>query len=170
MPADTIALAADHAGYELKNLLKEEIARRGLAVLDLGTHDGNSVDYPDMAGNLAAALGEGRVARGVLVCGTGIGISIAANRHRHVRAALCHDVTTAVLARQHNDANVISVGGRMHTLDEMTHFVEVFLATPFTGEERHVRRITMLADYESTGNLPPLPESAQGLSGGGAGA
>jgi ribose 5-phosphate isomerase B len=77
---------------------------------------------------------------------------------------------TAVLARQHNDANVISVGGRMHTLDQMTHFVEVFLATSFTGEERHVRRITMLADYESTGDLPPLPESAQGLSGGVAGA
>ena len=113
MPADTIALAADHAGYELKNLLREEIRRRGHEVLDLGTHDGNSVDYPDMAGNLAAAIGEGRVTRGVLVCGTGIGISIAANRHRHVRAALCHDVTTAMLARQHNDANVLVLGARV---------------------------------------------------------
>ena len=143
MPADTIALAADHAGYELKNLLKEEIARRGLAVLDLGTHDGNSVDYPDMAGNLAAALGEGRVARGVLVCGTGIGISIAANRHRHVRAALCHDVTTAVLARQHNDANVLVLGARVVGQSVAVDCLAAFLDTMFEGG-RHQRRVDKL--------------------------
>lgn len=143
MPADTIALAADHAGYELKNLLKEEIARRGLAVLDLGTHDGNSVDYPDMAGNLAAALGEGRVARGVLVCGTGIGISIAANRHRHVRAALCHDVTTAVLARQHNDANVLVLGARVVGQSVAVDCLGAFLDTMFEGG-RHQRRVDKL--------------------------
>ena len=143
MPADTIALAADHAGYELKNLLKEEIARRGLAVLDLGTHDGNSVDYPDMAGNLAAALGEGRVARGVLVCGTGIGISIAANRHRHVRAALCHDVTTAALARQHNDANVLVLGARVVGQSVAVDCLGAFLDTMFEGG-RHQRRVDKL--------------------------
>ena len=143
MPADTIALAADHAGYELKNLLREEIRRRGHEVLDLGTHDGNSVDYPDMAGNLAAAIGEGRVTRGVLVCGTGIGISIAANRHRHVRAALCHDVTTAVLARQHNDANVLVLGARVVGQSVAVDCLGAFLDTMFEGG-RHQRRVDKL--------------------------
>jgi ribose 5-phosphate isomerase B len=143
MSVDTIALAADHAGYELKNLLKDEIRRRGLDVLDLGTHDGNSVDYPDMAGNLAAALGDGRVQRGVLVCGTGIGISIAANRHRHVRAALCHDVTTATLARQHNDANVLVLGARVVGLNVAVDSLAAFLDTAFEGG-RHRRRVDML--------------------------
>lgn len=143
MPADAIALAADHAGYELKNLLKEEIRRRGHEVLDLGTHDGNSVDYPDMAGNLAAALGDGRVQRGVLVCGTGIGISIAANRHRHVRAALCHDVTTAVLARQHNDANVLVLGARVVGQSVAVDCLGAFLDTMFEGG-RHQRRVDKL--------------------------
>jgi ribose 5-phosphate isomerase B len=143
MPVDTIALAADHAGYELKNLLKDEIRRRGLEVLDLGTHDGNSVDYPDMAGNLAAALGDCRVQRGVLVCGTGIGISIAANRHLHVRAALCHDVTTATLARQHNDANVLVLGARVVGLNVAVDCLAAFLDTAFEGG-RHRRRVDML--------------------------
>src|SRR4051794_37996043 len=93
--------------------------------------------------------------------GSGNGEQIAANKVRGIRAALVWNDDTAVLARQHNDANVISVGGRMHSVAEMTHFVELFLATSFTGEERHLRRITMLADFESTGQLPPLPASAQ---------
>ena len=113
MHADTVALAADHAGFELKDRLAQELRERGLEVLDLGTNAGSAVDYPDMAARLAAAIGEGRAPRGVLVCGTGIGISIAANRHRHVRAALCHDVTTATMARLHNDANVLALGARV---------------------------------------------------------
>jgi ribose 5-phosphate isomerase B len=110
MPENTVAIASDHAGYELKNTLKALIEEHGLKVLDLGPHNSDSVDYPDMAATLAGALAEGRAFRGVLICGTGIGISIAANRHRHLRAALCHDVTTARLARQHNDANVLAMG------------------------------------------------------------
>ena len=97
---------------------------------------------------------------GVVIGGSGNGEQIAANKVKGVRAALVWNEETAVLARQHNDANVISVGGRMHTIDEMTHFVDLFLATAFTGEERHARRIAMLADYERTGDLPPLPDSA----------
>ena len=97
-----------------------------------------------------------------MIGGSGNGEQIAANKVKGVRAALVWSEETAVLAREHNDANVVSVGGRMHTLEDMTRFVEVFLATPFTGEERHSRRIGMLADYEKTGNLPPLPESALG--------
>lgn len=144
MTADTIALAADHAGFELKNLLRDEIRRRGLQALDLGTHDAASVDYPDMAGRLAAALADGRAARGVLVCGTGIGIGIAANRHRHVRAALCHDVTTATLARQHNDANVLVLGARVVGLAVAVDCLTAFLGTDFAGG-RHQRRVEMLA-------------------------
>jgi ribose 5-phosphate isomerase B len=143
MTADTVALAADHAGFELKNLLNEEIRRRGIEVLDLGTHDGNSVDYPDMAGVLAAALSDGRARRGVLVCGTGIGISIAANRHRHVRAALCHDVTTATLARQHNDANVLVLGARVVGPNVAVDSLAAFLDTAFEGG-RHQRRVEKL--------------------------
>jgi ribose 5-phosphate isomerase B len=144
MPADTVAVAADHAGFELKNLLKAAIAGRGLEVLDLGTHDAGSVDYPDMAASLAMALGDGRAQRGVLVCGTGIGISIAANRHRHVRAALCHDVTTARLAREHNDANVLVLGARVTGVHVAGDCLAAFLDTPFAGG-RHQRRVDKLA-------------------------
>jgi ribose 5-phosphate isomerase B len=143
MSADIVAVAADHAGFELKNLLKEELARRGLEVLDLGTHDAAAVDYPDMAGRLAAALGEGRAGRGVLVCGTGIGIGIAANRHRHLRAALCHDVTTAVLARRHNDANVLVLGARIVGAGVALDSLAAFLDTAFEGG-RHQRRVDKL--------------------------
>ena len=144
MSPPTVALAADHAGFELKNLLGEEIRRRGLAVLDLGPHDAGAVDYPDMARLLAAALGDGRAQRGVLVCGTGIGISIAANRHRHLRAALCHDVTTAVLARRHNDANVLALGARVVGAHVAVDCLAAFLDTAFEGG-RHQRRIDKLA-------------------------
>ena len=143
MPAETIALAADHAGFELKNALRDELARLGHEVLDLGGYDGTSVDYPDMAGTLAAALGDGRASRGVLVCGTGIGISIAANRHRHVRAALCHDVTTATLARQHNDANVLVLGARVVGANVAIDSLAAFLDTAFAGG-RHQRRVDKL--------------------------
>ena len=143
MTANAVALAADHAGFELKNLLKTAIEEHGLEVLDLGTHDGASVDYPDMAAALAAALAEGRAERGVLVCGTGIGISIAANRHRHLRAALCHDVTTATLARQHNDANVLVLGARVVGAGVATDSLAAFLGTPFLGG-RHQRRVDKL--------------------------
>ncbi len=144
MSADTIALAADHAGFELKDLLKAEIERRGVGVLDLGTHAGSPVDYPDMAGSLASALGDGRAQRGILVCGTGIGISMAANRHRHVRAALCHDVTTATLARRHNDANVLVLGGRVVGASVALDCLSAFLDTEFEGG-RHQRRVEKLA-------------------------
>jgi len=149
MPATTIALAADHAGYELKNTLRAAIERRGLKVLDLGTNDSGSVDYPDMAGVLAAALGDGRANRGVLVCGTGIGISIAANRHRHVRAALCHDVTTATLARQHNDANVLVLPARFVAPEEAERILDAWLATAFEGgrHERRVEKIELTAAH-----------------------
>lgn len=143
MSADSIVLAADHAGFELKDRLAAAARARGLDAIDLGTHSGESVDYPDYADRVAAALEDGRAARGVLVCGTGIGISIAANRHRHVRAALCHDVTTARLARLHNDANVLVLGARVTGLETALDCLHAFLDTAFEGG-RHGRRVARL--------------------------
>lgn len=130
---ETIAIAGDHAGFELKAALKGELAEQGYAVLDLGTETTASVDYPDFADRLAAALKDGRAKRGVLICGTGIGISIAANRHRHIRAALVHDVTSARLTRQHNDANVLCLGARLIGSDVAKDCLKVFLGTEFEG-------------------------------------
>jgi ribose 5-phosphate isomerase B len=143
MPSETIAIAADHAGFDLKSALSEELRRAGFEVLDLGTNSADSVDYPDFADALAGAIGKGRVNRGVLVCGTGIGISIAANRHRGVRAALCRDATDARLAREHNDANVLVLGGRTTGVEAARDCLKTFLATPFAGG-RHARRVEKL--------------------------
>jgi ribose 5-phosphate isomerase B len=144
MPSYAVAIAADHAGYDLKDLLKAELEALSLTVLDLGTHGSASVDYPDFADALAVALRDGQAGRGVLVCGTGIGIAIAANRHRHVRAAVCNDATGARLARQHNDANVLSLGARLVGPEVARECVRVFFTTEFEGG-RHVRRIEKLS-------------------------
>ena len=113
MSNPVIALAADHAGFELKNSLKDVLSEHGFPLLDLGPETADPVDYPDMADKLAAALKDERAQRGLLVCGTGIGIAIAANRHPWIRAAVCHDATAARLAREHNDANVLALGARL---------------------------------------------------------
>jgi len=143
MPEDLIAIASDHAGFDLKGLVKAELEAMGLRVLDLGTDGPDSVDYPDFADALAAALRDGRAGRGVLVCGTGIGISIAANRHRHIRAALCHDAAGARLARAHNDANVLVLGARLIGTEVAKDCVRTFFGTPFEGG-RHERRVAKL--------------------------
>ncbi len=143
LPPDTIAIAADHGGFALKELIAQNLRERGHDVLDLGTHDEQSVDYPDYGRSLAEALGNGRAQRGVIVCGTGIGISIAANRYAHVRAAVCHDVSTARLARQHNDANVLAMGARVTGPAVALDCLEVFLQTKFEGG-RHARRVDKL--------------------------
>lgn len=159
---EVIPIGADHAGYDLKRRLVDELRALGYEPLDLGTDGPESTDYPDYAHQVASRVEHHEARRGVLLCRTGLGMSYAANRHPGVRAAVAWSSEVARLAREHNDANVISVGGRMHTLEDMTAFVGTFLETPFPGDERHVRRIAMLADYEKTGNLPPLPESALG--------
>jgi len=142
--AETVAIAADHGGYDLKRVLVPEIGALGFEVLDLGTNSAESVDYPDFAGALVRALTEGRASRGVLICGTGIGMTIAANRNRAVRAALCHDATTARLARQHNDANVLALGGRILGAEVAKECLKVFLTTAFDGG-RHARRVAKLS-------------------------
>jgi ribose 5-phosphate isomerase B len=136
MPAPTIAIAADHAGFELKATLKQKLEESGHIVLDLGTDGPRSVDYPDFAAALATALAEGRAE----ICGSGIGISIAANRHRHVRAALCHDDRSARLARQHNDANVLALGRRFTDPGAAALILQAFLVTSFEGG-RHAGRV-----------------------------
>lgn len=144
MSARTIAIASDHAGVELKSQLAAWLTGAGHRVLDLGTDGPASVDYPDFAAAVAAAVTDGRAERGVLICGSGIGISIAANRHAGIRAALVHDVTTARLSRQHNDANVVALGARLIGPDTARDCVEAFLQTPFDGGERHERRIAKM--------------------------
>jgi len=139
-----IAVAADHGGFDLKTLLLPELSALGFAVLDLGACDREPVDYPDFADALAAALETGRADSGLLVCGSGIGMSIAANRHRAVRAALCHDALTARLARQHNDANVLVLGGRLIGPETAKECLRIFFSTEFEGG-RHSRRIAKLS-------------------------
>ena len=139
----TVAIASDHAGYAMKAELGKVLKNKGFIILDLGTDSEESVDYPDFADMVADAMGGGRAQRGILICGTGIGISIAANRHRHIRAAHCHDTTDARLARQHNDANVIALGARTLGPEVALDCVAVFLDTAFEGDmnPRHVRRV-----------------------------
>lgn len=148
MTEDRIVVASDHAGFELKSLVKAELEAMGRPVTDLGTHGPDSVDYPDFADAVAAALGDGRAGQGVLVCGTGIGISIAANRHRHVRAALCHDTTSARLARAHNDANVLVLGARLIGTEAAKDSIRTFFTTAFEGG-RHARRVGKLGGTDA---------------------
>lgn len=143
MAAGPIAIASDHAGVELKAALIEELKSTGAPVLDLGTGGPESVDYPDFADALARAVLEGKASRGVLVCGTGIGISMAANRHKGIRAAHCRDTTDARFARLHNDANVIALGARTTGIEVAKDCLRTFLATPFEGG-RHKRRVDKL--------------------------
>lgn len=142
--SETIAIASDHGGLELKSLLKQDLEARGLTVVDLGTNSTDSVDYPDFAAAMADTLKSGKADRGVLICGTGIGISIAANRHPHVRAALVHDAFTARMARQHNDANVLVLGGRTTGPEVAKDCLAVFLDTAFEGG-RHARRVEKMS-------------------------
>jgi ribose 5-phosphate isomerase B len=141
----TLAFAADHAGVDLKDALLDYARGLGHAVLDLGTNGPASVDYPRFGQAMGAAIAAGRAQLGVIVCGTGIGISIAANRNPAVRAALCHDVTTARFAREHNDANVLALGARILGVEVAKDCLRAFLTTEFAGG-RHGPRIAMLGE------------------------
>jgi ribose 5-phosphate isomerase B len=135
-----IALASDHAGFEYKERVKELLAARGLAFLDFGTHSAERCDYPDFAHAAARAIERGECDRAILVCGSGIGIGIAANRHAGVRAATCQSVEAARMSRLHNDANALAIGQRLLAWDEAAAIVEAWLDTPFEGG-RHTGRI-----------------------------
>jgi ribose 5-phosphate isomerase B len=144
MPGGAIAVASDHAGFDLKEILKRDLQEAGLEVLDLGTNSAQSVDYPDFGIAMADAVASGKAERGVLVCGTGIGISMAANRNPKVRAALVHDVTSARLSRLHNDANVVAFGQRLIGTETAREALKVFLGTAFEGG-RHANRVAKLS-------------------------
>ncbi len=140
-----VAIACDHAGFALKSALKADMASMGRAIIDLGADGMSSVDYPDFGYAVAHAIRDRRAQVGVLICGSGIGISMAANRYPHIRAALVHDALGARMARLHNDANVICFGGRMIGEDVAIDCLRVFLATGFEGG-RHARRIGKLTN------------------------
>jgi len=145
MSQSTVAIGADHAGFVLKAALSTVLQNLGFRVLDLGTNGLDSVDYPDFADAVGKAVSDGTARFGLLICGSGIGMSIGANRHAGVRAALCHDEETARLAREHNDANVLVLGARLTDEELARKCVEVFFSTEFDGGERHARRIAKLA-------------------------
>lgn len=139
-----VALGSDHAGFEMKQQLAQILAERDdVTVLDLGAHSADRVDYPDFGHAVAAAVTDGRAQLGLVVCGTGIGISIACNRHAGIRCALVHDMTGARLAREHNDANVLALGARVIGLEVARDCVDTFLATAFAGG-RHGDRVAKL--------------------------
>ncbi len=143
MSRKPIAIASDHAGYDLKTILAQELAEMGYEVLDLGTDGPQSVDYPDFGAALAKAVQAGDAERGILICGTGIGISMAANRYPGVRAAVCWDETSARITREHNDANVLALGARLLGVEVAKDCLRTFLSTDFAGG-RHVRRVAKL--------------------------
>jgi ribose 5-phosphate isomerase B len=153
-----VYLGSDHAGFELKTHLIEWLASAGHEPVDCGpqTYAQND-DYPPYVMRAAAGAVGDPGSLGIVIGGSGNGEQLAANKIPGVRAALAWTDETAQLARQHNDANVLSLGARMYTIDEAVGFARVFISTPFSGEPRHARRLAMIADYEKTGELPPLP-------------
>ena len=158
-----VHLGSDHAGLELKEHLLDWLVSKGHEAVDHGPFVYDAVDdYPPFCLRAAEAVADEEGSFGIVIGGSGNGEQIAANKVKGIRAALVWSEETAVLARDHNNANVISVGGRMHTIEELTRFIEVFLHTPYSNGERHDRRLGQIASYEKTGNLPPLPDSALG--------
>jgi ribose 5-phosphate isomerase B len=148
-----IALGSDHAGFELKEDLRALLAGQKIEVVDLGAKDESPVDYPDIGASVAEKVSRGEVERGVLICGSGIGMSIVANRFPGVRAALCHDVYTSRMSREHNDANLLVLGGRLIGKGLAREIVKVWLATGFEGG-RHQKRLDKIGALEKkiTGN------------------
>ncbi|WP_073482344.1 ribose-5-phosphate isomerase [Streptoalloteichus hindustanus] len=153
-----VYLGADHAGFELKAHLVEHLTGQGHEVIDVGPAAFDPLDdYPPFCVETARRVVADEGSLGVVIGGSGNGEQIAANKVPGCRAALAWSPQTAALAREHNNAQVIGLGSRMHSVEEATAIVESFLATPFSGDERHVRRIDMLSEYERTGQPPALP-------------
>ena len=149
-----IYLGADHAGFERKNQIKAHLEAKGFEVTDCGAHEYDAADdYPAYCIAAAEATVKDPGSLGIVLGGSGNGEQIAANKVAGVRAALAWNLDTARLARAHNDANVVAVGGRQHSLEEATELIEAFLAEPFSQDERHVRRIGKIAHYETTGEV-----------------
>lgn len=144
-----IAIGADHRGYSLKGRIRELVESRGHTVSDRGTDSGDSVDYPDFAIPVAEMVAAGEADRGILICGSGIGMSIAANKVRGVRAALCRSVEDAEMTRRHNDSNVLALSEKSGEDSDIEKLVTTWVDTPFEGG-RHLRRINKIAEYEAS--------------------
>ena len=149
-----IAMGADHGGLEVKEHLKASLKKRGIDVVDFGCHDHESVDYPDYAREVALRVADSAVDEGILVCTSGIGMSITANKYPRVRAALCTNAAMAETARTHNDANILVLGGGSLSPDDAEVILDTWLKTRFSGAERHERRIRKINAYYDTKGAP----------------
>lgn len=143
-----IAIGCDHGGIALKPIVKKVLAENDIEIIDMGCCDTKSVDYTDYALRVAEAVSKGEVDKGIILCGTGIGISIAANKVKGVRAAVCHDLFTAQMCAQHNDANILSIGGRVVSEELAGQMVQTWLDTPFEGG-RHTGRVAKISEIEN---------------------
>ena len=143
-----IALGSDHGGFDIKQVVIEHLKERGIEYKDFGTYDKNSCDYPIFGKAAAEAVASGECEKGIVICTTGIGISIVANKVKGIRCALCSEPHSARLTREHNDANVLAMGGALIGPDMAIDIVDTFLDTEFSGLEKHVRRISEITDME----------------------
>ena len=139
-----IAIACDHGGYEYKQIIMQHLADRNIQYRDFGTDSQESCDYPDFAQPVAKAVAAGEFEKGILICGTGIGMSIAANKVKGIRAAVCGDSFSVRATREHNDANILCLGARVISEAKALEITDIFLDTPFSGDERHIRRISKI--------------------------
>jgi ribose 5-phosphate isomerase B len=144
----TVAVASDHAGYELKQRLLDTLAKDGVEVIDLGAHDTTPSDYPDFARAVGEAVTSGRASRAILVCGSGVGASVAANKIKGIRAAVCHDTYSGHQGVEHDDMNVLCMGARIIGPKAAIEVARAFVGAKFSGEPRHVRRIQKMLDIE----------------------
>jgi len=144
-----LAIGSDHGGYEMKEAIIKYLDKEKIAYRDFGIFCMESADYSDIGFEVAKAVSEGKFEAGIIICGTGIGISIAANKVKGIRAALCTNSYMARMAREHNNANILALGGRVLGIDLALEILKVFLDTPFSGEERHNRRINKISIIEN---------------------
>ena len=143
-----IAIGSDHAGFELKEIIKQHLEARNEEYEDFGCYSAEAVDYPIYAAKVAHAVADGICDKGILICGTGIGVSIAANKVDGIRAACCYDEYTTEMTRTHNDANTLCLGARVISAEQAVNLTDIFLDTPAAESERHLRRVKMLEDIE----------------------
>lgn len=143
-----IAIGCDHGGLELKQAIADHLRETAVEFRDFGVFSSESADYPDVAIEVAEAVARGEFSKGILFCGTGVGIAIAANKVKGIRAANCHDVFSAQMSREHNNANILTMGGRVIGAGLASMIVDTWLKTEFSSGERHDRRICKMADYE----------------------
>ncbi len=143
-----IAIGADHGGYSHKEIIKTHLIERGFEVKDFGTYSEESVDYNDFAVLVAESIRDKKYERGILICGTGIGMSVMANKVKGIRAALVHDLFTAEATRLHNDSNILAMGGRVIPIEKALKVVDIWIDTKFSNEERHIRRIAKIDNYK----------------------